>query len=90
MARIKIYYRCPICNEAFDTEREATRCKNQHPVIIQRWAIGKSGKGVLINDNCSQNGMYGENWALRECELSDNVYERKKQLEELKIKEGKN
>jgi hypothetical protein len=53
-------------------------------LFIRRWAVGKSGKAVRINDNCSLNGYGGLNWALKEAELSDNIEERKRQIEQNK------
>ena len=48
MAHIVTWYRCPVCNQAYDNEREAMRCRNQHPIRSELWAIGKGGKGVRI------------------------------------------
>lgn len=83
MAHIKNYYRCPTCKSAYDTEKDATICKNKHPVNVERWAIGKGGKAVRIFDNCSPDGVGGERYALQEADMSDNIKERKRQMEEL-------
>ena len=88
MAHIVTWYRCPVCNQAYDNEREAMRCRNQHPIRSGLWAIGKDGKGVRILDNWAPDSMHGIKGALREADLSDNIYERKRQLEELERKEN--
>lgn len=80
MAHIETWYRCP-CGAAYDTQREALHCSAAH-VRSERWAVGKSGKAVRIFENCAPNGRGGENWALREADLSDNVEERRRQLKE--------
>jgi hypothetical protein len=81
MAHIEIWYRCPVCNQPFDNEREAMRCRNQHPIKSERWAVGKGGKAVLIFDGWAPDSARGVNGALREADLSDDIHERKKQLE---------
>lgn len=83
MAHIETWYRCPVCNLAYDKQKEATGCRNAHPVKSERWAVGKDGKAVRIYDNCSLNGYGGVNWALREADLSDFIDERNRQLKEL-------
>lgn len=89
MAHIETWYRCPICNVAFDKYIDAVRCRNKHDIITERWAVGKY-KSVRIYDNHHKESRYGENGALREADLSDNIHERKRQLEELqKLKESK-
>lgn len=80
MARIETWYRCP-CGKLHDTQKEAIRCSVTH-VKAERWAVGKSGKAVRIFENCAPDGMGGENWALREADLSDNIEERRRQLAE--------
>lgn len=87
MAHIETWYRCPICNQAYDNEREAMRCRNQHPIRSELWAIGKSGKGVRILDNWAPESAHGIKGAIREADLSDDIHERKRQLEELERKE---
>lgn len=82
MARIETWYRCPTCNRIYDKLKDALSCKNQHQVMSERWAVGKGGKAVRINENCSLNGYGGINWALREADLSDFIDERKRQLKE--------
>ena len=59
------------------------RCRNQHPIKSERWAVGKGGKAVMIFDNWSADSGHGIRGALREADLSDDIIERKKQLEEL-------
>jgi len=83
MAHIEIWYRCPVCNKAYNDQREATRCKNRHPLIEETWAVGKGGKGVRIFDNWHPDSVHGVNGALREADLSDFIEERKLQLAEL-------
>jgi len=87
MAHIEIWYRCPVCNQAYSSQREATRCKNLHPVKEERWAVGKGGKAVRIFDNWAPDTMHGINGALREADLSDFIEERKRQLAELEKQE---
>lgn len=86
MAYIETRYRCPVCNGAHDSHREATKCKNLHPINVERWAVGKGGKAVRIFDNQAPNAAFGVNTALREADLSDDPKERKRQLEELGLK----
>ncbi|MGE5631605.1 MAG: hypothetical protein ACM3TR_10985 [Caulobacteraceae bacterium] len=81
MAHIEVWYRCPVCNLAYDNQREAIGCRNAHPVKSERWAVGNGGKAVRISDNCTPDGYGGVNWALREADLSDLIEERKRQLE---------
>lgn len=83
MAHIEIWYRCPVCNAAYTEYIEAVRCRNKHDIISERWAVGKE-KAVRIFDNCAPNGRGGLNWALNEADLSDDIDERKCQLELLK------
>ena len=82
MAHIEIWHRCPVCNKAHDTQREAVKCRDLHPIRTERWAVGKGGKAVRIFDNCTPDGRGGVNWALREANLSDSIEIRKKQLEQ--------
>lgn len=84
MAHIETWYRCPVCNHPYDSQGEAIKCRNNHPIMSEKLAVGKSGKAVRIYDNCSLNGYGGLNWALKEAELSDNIEERKRQLEQSK------
>lgn len=86
MAHIETWYRCP-CGKAYDTQKEAIQCSVTH-VKTERWAVGKGGKAVRISENCAPDGMGGENWALKEADLSDNIEERRRQLAE-KEKNGK-
>lgn len=76
MAHIEIWYRCPLCKRAYDTEREAVICKNKHPITTERWAVGKGGKAVRVYSPRE------EMWALKEADLSDFIEERKRQLKE--------
>ena len=80
MAHIEIWYRCPTCRVLYSNQNEAFKCRNSHPVIAEKWAVGKGGKAVKINEFASPDGMYGVNWALREADLSDFIEEREKQL----------
>lgn len=80
MAHIEIWYRCPLCKRPYYTEREAGICRNKHPVIAERRAVGKGGKAVRI-DRPGE-----EEWALREADLSDFIEERKRQLKEIQNK----
>lgn len=90
MAHIETRYCCPICNAAYSEYKEAIRCRNKHGIIVERWAVGKYKK-VRIFENHHRDSCNGENGALKEANLSDNIDERKRQLEELqKLKEGKN
>jgi hypothetical protein len=67
---------------AYDEQKDAIACRNGHPITVERWAVGKGGKGVRIFDNWAINSMHGELGALREADLSDDIEERKRQLEE--------
>lgn len=84
MAHIEVCYRCPVCNQAFKTVTKAIDCRNSHPAKEEKWAIGKDGKGVRILDGWAPNTMHGIYGALREADLSDNIEQRKRQLEGLK------
>lgn len=84
MALVKIKYCCPVCNRKYDTHNGAIKCRNEHPVLEEKWAVGSGGKAVRIFDNCSLDGRGGLNWALKEAELSDFKEERKEQLEQIK------
>ena len=86
MARVETWYRCPICKKAFDEYIEAVKCRNKHDIITERGAVGKY-KSVRIFDNHHKDSIYGLNGALREADLSDNIHERKLQLETLKKQE---
>ena len=77
MAHIEIWYHCPLCKRAYDTEREAVISKNKHPIITERRAVGKDGKAVRI-DRPGEEAR-----ALREADLSDFIEERKRQLKEM-------
>lgn len=63
MAHIETWYRCPVCKQAFGIQVDAIKCRNEHPILSERWAVGKEGKAVRIYDNCSIDGFGGENWA---------------------------
>jgi hypothetical protein len=82
MAHIETWYRCPVCNQAYGSQGEAIDCRNDHLIVSERWAVGKGGKAVRINDNCSINGYGGINWALKEADMSDLVEVRNLQLKE--------
>jgi len=81
MAHIEIWYCCPVCDSRYKSQRYATKCKNIHPVKEERWAVGKGRKAVRIFDNWAPDTMHGEIGALREADLSDDIEERKRQLE---------
>lgn len=81
MAHIETYYRCPTCQKLWDKQKDATNCRSSHPVLAEKWAVGKDEKGVRISDDHTPNSKYGVNWALREADLSDDIQERRKQLE---------
>jgi len=82
MAHIETWYRCPVCSQPYDKQGAAIKCRNSHPIKAERWAVGKGRKMVRIFDSCALNSFGGVNWALREADLSDNIQERAKQLEE--------
>lgn len=84
MAHIETLYRCSIYNQAFGSQVDAIKCRNAHPILFERWAVGKGGKAVRIYDNCSIDGVGGVNWALKEADMSDLIEVRKQQLEELR------
>lgn len=86
MAHVEVWYRCPVCDCAYNDQREAEKCRNQHPIKLEQWAVGKH-KAVRIYDNHTPDSIYGANRALREADLSDFTAERRRQLEELKRKE---
>jgi len=76
MAHIETWYRCPTCNTRHDKLKDALLCKNQHQIIPERWAVGKGGKAVKIQESHAN----GVEYALIEADLSDNIHERAKQL----------
>jgi hypothetical protein len=78
MAHIEIWHRCPTCKRLYDKLNDAMSCKNQHQITSERWAVGKGGKAVKVQEN-HVNGV--EN-ALKEADLSDFIHER--QLKEMK------
>lgn len=80
MAHIETWFVCPICKRTYGSQADAIKCRNKHPIMAERWAVGKGGKAVRIFDNCSLNGCGGENWALKEADLSDIIETRKQQL----------
>lgn len=82
MAHIETRYRCPVCNGSYKNQKKAISCRDSHSIRVERWAVGKGGKAVRINENCSIYGYGGVNWALKEADLSDFIEERKRQLEE--------
>lgn len=82
MAHIETWYRCPVCQRPYDKQSKAITCRNAHPISAEKWAVGKGGKAVRIFDNCSLDGRGGLRWALKEADLSDNIKERAKQIEE--------
>jgi|GEM_PF-1780158 len=87
MTHIEIWYRCPVCRGLFDNHREATICKNLHPIEEETWAVSDTGKAVRVMDGLHPDNSFGGiAWALREADLSDNVEERKIQLAEQEIK----
>lgn len=79
MAHIEIWYRCPVCKNAYRNEKGAKICRNRHSIITERRAVGKGGKAVRIDE------IREEAWALREADLSDFIVERKRQLREMRI-----
>ena len=80
MAHIETWYRCPICNKAHRSQIDAIKCRDAHPIVDEKWAVGKGGKSVRIYDNCSIDGFGGVNWALKEADMSDLIEVRKQQL----------
>lgn len=86
MAVVKTFYKCPVCQQGFDSQAKAIRCKNLHPIKTEQWAVGHGGKRVRICEGYAIDSMYGLNWALREADLSDFIEVRKKQLAELEMK----
>jgi hypothetical protein len=86
MAHIETWYRCPVCNVSYDSQHDAIKCRNSHPVKEERWAVGKGGKAVRIFENWALDTMHGVIGALREADLSDDIEERKRQLAEEKRK----
>lgn len=68
MAHIEIWYYCPVCNKVYDTWRKAERCRNKHPVRVERWAVGKDGKAVRIMEGHTPDSVHGVNYALKEAE----------------------
>ncbi len=89
MAHVETWYRCPACNGLYDTYKEAYNCRNSHAIRSEQWAVGKGGKAVYIQKNSAPNSLYGREWALKEADLSDNIYEREKQLEQIEQMKGK-
>ena len=79
MAHIETWYRCPVCDRLYDKQKEAITCRNNHPISVEQWAIGKSGKAVKVQENWSD----ATGRAMREADLSDNIHERARQLKDL-------
>lgn len=75
MAKIETRYRCPACHRSWSKRAEANNCC---PITEELWAIGSGGKGILIG---SLRGRTVEQ-ALIEADLSDNIKQRKQQIEE--------
>lgn len=80
MAHIEVWHRCPTCQLLYDKQKDAINCRNSHPIRAEQWAVGKGGKAVKVQENWSD--AIGR--ALREADLSDNIHERAKQLQEMK------
>jgi hypothetical protein len=79
MAHVETWYRCPTCTRVYTSSHEAVECRNSHHITPERWAVGKY-KSVRIDEHSSGRG--GLIWALEEADLSDNIHERARQLEE--------
>ena len=75
MAKIVERFICPVCKRYSDTPEEAIKCRNSHAPIKELWAESKSGKACLV-------AYYGEERALFEAELPDNIDARKQKLAE--------
>ncbi len=73
MAHLETWWKCPGCHRHWDTRREAEQCAATH-VHSEQWAVGKY-KAVKVS-------YRGQDWALREADLSDDIEERKRQLAE--------
>lgn len=76
MAHIEVWWRCPSCNQCWDTQGEAAKCAASH-VRPERWAVSDRHPGKAVA--CSYRG---EAFALREADLSDFIDERKIELEQ--------
>lgn len=81
MAQLREYWRCPVCQILWETQKEANMCKNSHSVTSEIWAESESGKAVKVNPYSAPGSMGSSAWALREAELSDYTDKRKAQLE---------
>lgn len=68
MAYIETWWRCPGCNGAYSSYKEAGECAKKH-VFTERWAISEKypGKAVKVT------GWRNEAEALRQAEESDNI-----------------
>lgn len=67
MAYIETIYCCPTCNRKFINQKEAIKCRNTHPIVEEKRAVGQGGKSVRIYDNCLEDGYGG--WKDRDSEL---------------------
>jgi len=89
MAELKRFFKCPTCKCRYSALDKAVKCRNNHEIREELWAISKSGKGVRVSPNSAPNGLYGMEWALREADLSDDINERRQQLEQERMREKK-
>ena len=76
MAKLKEYFICPVCKKAGDTAEEAIKCRNSHPPIKEVWAESLGGQACNV-------GYYGEERALFEADLPDDIIKRKQKIAEL-------
>ena len=77
MATIEKRYRCPACDRCHSSYDEIYDCVRAR-VSVELWAIGKGGKGIRIGGPC---GISYEK-AMIEADLSDDINQRKQQIEE--------
>lgn len=65
MAHIEIWWRCPVCKKAHDTCADAIKCRNSHPIVSERWAVGNNEAAYKINKNVEPGWVGSEEWAMK-------------------------
>lgn len=76
MAYLETWHICPVCNQKYDEYEQALKCRNQHPIGSELWAVGKY-KAVRVFVSYAAMSVGSKEWALKEADLSDNISQRK-------------
>jgi len=82
MAKLVERFICPVCKRHSTNEPEALKCRNSHAVIKEVWAVSEQYKEPWKNKACNV-AHYGEERALFEADLPDDIAKRKQKIAEL-------